>query len=198
MNLNSGELGEAKMKEKRKWQIAFRRYVLEGSPSEAYAPYFGIDRVNLRKWFELQFKGSLSWESFATKWQFDHIVPVAYFDFKKEDDLYLCWNFTNIRIESISLNKNRVDRIDVLSVKKYFSDLYKQTEYSTCQKMVEKIEQIEKNNMESNNELVSFLTNNKKWLEQVSELNKDEFSRYNSGIALSDLFLEREILKKFG
>ena len=198
MSLYSEEPSDQKMKEKRKWQIAYRRYVLEGSPSEAYAPYFGIDKVNLRKWFELQFKGNLSWESFAIKWQFDHIVPVTYFDFKNEDDLYLCWNFTNIRIEAISLNKNRGNRIDVLSVKKYFSDLYEHTKYSTCQKMVEKIEQIEISNIESNDELVSFLTNNKKWLEQVSLLNKDEFSRYNSGAPLSDLLLEREILKKFG
>ena len=198
MSLYSEEPSDQKMKEKRKWQIAYRRYVLEGSPSEAYAPYFGIDKVNLRKWFELQFKGDLSWETFGTKWQFDHIVPVAYFDFNNEDDLYLCWNFTNIRIEPISLNKNRGNRIDVLSVKKYFSDLYEQTKYSTCQKMVEKIEQIEVSNIESNNEIVSFLTTNKKWLEQVSGLNKDEFSRYNSGTSLSDLLLEREILKKFG
>ena len=198
MNTYLEEPSDLRMKEKRKWQIAFRRYVLEGAPSEAYAPYFGIDKVNLRKWFELQFKGGLSWESFATKWQFDHIVPVAYFDFKSEDDLYLCWNFTNIRIELISLNKNRGNRIDVLSVKKHFSDLYEQTKYTTCQKMVEKIEQIEISNIESNNELASFLTNNIKWLEQVSLLNKDEFSRYNSGTSLSDLLLEREILKKFG
>ncbi len=198
MSFNSEELDEAKVKEKRKWQIAYRRYVLEGSPSEAYAPYFGIDRITLRKWFELQFKGDLSWESFATKWQFDHIVPVAYFNFKNEDDLYLCWNFTNIRIASISLNKNSGNRIDVLSVKNYFSDLNEQTEYSICKKMVEKIEKIEKSNIESNKAIVSFLRNNKNWLEQVRGLNKDEFSRYNSGTKLSDLLLEREILKKFG
>lgn len=198
MNLRPEESLDMKMKEKRKWQIAYRRYVLEGSPSEAYAPYFGMDRVNLRKWFELQFKGDLSWESFATKWQFDHIVPVAYFDFKSEDDLYLCWSFINIRIETISLNKDRSNKIDVLSVKNYFLDLYEQTEYSTCKKMVEKIKQIEISNIESNSEIVSFLTNNKKWLEQVSELNKDEFSRYNNGTTLSDLLKEREILKKFG
>ncbi len=198
MSLNSEESSHMKMREKRKWQIAFRRYVLEGSPSEAYAPYFGIDRVNLLKWFEFQFKDNISWESFATEWQFEHIVPVAYFDFKNEDDLYLCWNFTNIRIESIFLNKNSRNRIDVLSVKKYFSDLYEQTEYSTCKRMVEKIGQIEMSNIESNNELVAFLTNNNKWLEQVNELNKDEFSRYNSGTPISDLLVEREILKKFG
>ena len=40
--------------EKRKWQLAFRRYVLEGTPSEAYAPYFGIDRVQLRKHAQLR------------------------------------------------------------------------------------------------------------------------------------------------
>lgn len=198
MSDNTNDSADITMKEKRKWQIAYRRYVLNGSPSEAYAPYFGVDRESLRKWFELQFKDDLSWESFAIKWQFEHIVPVAYFDFKYEADLYLCWSFINIRIVPITLNKKRGDRIDLLSVKKYFSYLFEQTEYSTCKKMVEKIEQIETSNKESNNEIVCFLRNNRKWLEQVSELNKDEFYRYNSGTSLSDLILEREILKKFG
>ncbi len=184
--------------EKRKWQLAFRRYVMEGTPSEAYAPYFGLDKINLRKWFELQFSEGLSWESFAANWQFDHIVPVAYFDFNLEEDLLLCWNFVNIRVETIHSNKNRGNRVDVLAVKKYFADLYDRTGYWACKKMLEKIESIEISNIEANENLISFLTENKTWLAELGDFNKDEFAQYNSGTPIKDILLEREILKKFG
>ena len=36
-------------REKRKWQIALRRYVLDGNPSTRYAPYFGLDIKTLRR-----------------------------------------------------------------------------------------------------------------------------------------------------
>ncbi len=184
--------------EKRKWQLAFRRFVMEGTPSEAYAPYFGIDKTNLRKWFELQFIEGVSWESFAANWQFDHIVPVAYFNFNLEEDLLLCWNFVNIRVETINSNKNQGKRVDVLAVKKYFSDLYKRTRYWACKKMLEKIETIEINNVEANEKIISFLTENKIWLAELGNLNKEEFAKYNSGTLLKDILLEREMLKKFG
>jgi hypothetical protein len=45
-----------KFREKRKWQIALRRYVIEKNNCITYAPYFGLDRENLRKWFEMQFE----------------------------------------------------------------------------------------------------------------------------------------------
>ena len=61
-------------REKRKWQIALRRYVLEGNPSTRYAPYFGLDINTLRNWFELQFVEPMSWENFGTKWQFEHHI----------------------------------------------------------------------------------------------------------------------------
>ena len=44
-----------RFREKRKWQLSYRRYVLEKAPSEAYAPYFGLDIETLRQWFEAQF-----------------------------------------------------------------------------------------------------------------------------------------------
>ncbi len=184
--------------EKRKWQLAFRRYVMEGTPSEAYAPYFGLDKINLRKWFELQFSEGISWESFADNWQFDHIVPVAYFNFNLEEDLLLCWNFVNIRVETINSNKNRGNKVDVLAVKKYFSDLYDRTAYWACKKLLDKIETIEINNIEANENLISFLTENKIWLSELGNLNKEEFAKFNSGTPIKDILLEREILKKFG
>ena len=69
--------------EKRKWQIALRRYVLEKNKSSQYARYFGLPIYMFRNWIELQFDESLNWDNFSTAWQFDHIVPIALFDLKK-------------------------------------------------------------------------------------------------------------------
>jgi hypothetical protein len=183
---------------KRKWQIALRRYVLEGAPAQQYAPYFGIDHQNLRNWIELQFTEGLNWDNYGTTWQFDHIVPQAYFDFRNEEDLKLCWNFVNIRVEPPQFNKNRSSRIDVIGVKHYFEQLFEKTQYNVCNKMITKLESLEVSNIESNHQLESFIHNNRSWLEQIETLTTEEFERFNSGTPIDDILLERELLKKFG
>lgn len=190
--------GLLKFREKRKWQLALRRYVIESKAAESYAPYFGMDVKGFRQWIELQFTGELNWNNFADSWQFDHIVPVTYFDFTDESDLFLCWNFINIRVESIELNKNRGNRIDVLAVKPYFKDLYNKTGYGFCLKMIEKLEKIEVSNIENHPAIENFIINNKQHLETIASLNQQEFSKFNLGTPLKDIMLEREILKKFG
>jgi len=57
-------------------------------------------------------------------------------------DLSLCWNFTNIRIEKLVLNKAKGNRVDIISAKPYFEELYTQTHYTVCRDMVIKIEEI--------------------------------------------------------
>ena len=187
-----------KIREKKKWQQALRRYILEKNVSESYAVYFGLDIKRFREWIEIQFTGSLSWDNFAEQWQFDHIVPIAYFDFNKEVDLLLGWNFINIRVERIDVNKSRGNRIDVIAVKSYFKELYNKTQYSACAKMLEKIEQIEVTNMLSEPKLENFLIQRKNEFEIISTLNPAEFAQLNRGRLLNDILLEREIMKKFG
>ena len=187
-----------KFREKRKWQLSLRRYILEKKPSEAYASYFGLDIENYRKWIELQFTEEIHWDNFGSAWQFDHIVPVTYFDFSKEEDLKLCWNFINIRIEKVELNKNRGNRIDVLAAKPYFEKLYNNTGYSLCQDMIEKISTIEVSNIISEPYLENFIIDNKEYLEMLASLNNDEFNKLNQGMSLKDVLLEREIFRKFG
>jgi hypothetical protein len=187
-----------KFREKRKWQLALRRYVLEKNTSSSYAFYFGLGTDEFRKWIEIQFTGDLNWENFGSAWQFDHIVPVAYFDFSKEEDLLLCWNFINIRVERIELNNTRGNRIDVLAVKPYFEALYNKTSYSFCLKMISKIGLIQVSNIVSDPVIENFIIQNKAHLELVSTLTKDEFSMLNMGKTIKDILLEREIIKKFG
>jgi hypothetical protein len=199
-NLNLIETPESllKKREKRKWQIALRRYVVQKGQSGVYARYFGLDIEFFREWIAIQFKDDLCWENFAEKWQFDHIVPVAYFDFTNEEDLLLCWNFINIRVERIEHNKARGNRIDVMGVRTYFEDLYNKTKYPFCLKMLEKIRTIEVANIESNTELEDFIIKNRVYFEQIASFNQADFHRLNQGVSISSVLAEKEIVRKFG
>ena len=191
-------LAYEKVKERKRWQMAFRRYVVEGIANENNAPFFGLEIAVLKKWFELQFDETLNWENFGINWQFEHILPIAYFDFSNEDDLKLCWNYINIRVDSFQPNASRGSKIDVLAVKVYFEKLYKQTNFSIVAKMVEKINQIELANIESNEAIEDYINLNKQKLEKIATLSNNEFNKLNQGILLEDILLERELLKKFG
>jgi hypothetical protein len=187
-----------RFREKKKWQLGYRRYVLERMPSEAYAPYFGLGTDMLRQWFELQFTEGVNWDSFGKAWQFYHIIPSNYFDFSNEQDLKLCWNFINIGIERIGEEEENGSRIDVLAARAYFQQLYSATGFSLCLRMLEKIHTLESRAAAGDPNIEKFLLNNLKDLESIQTLGKQEFLQLNQGSSLQDLLLEREILKKFG
>lgn len=185
-------------REKRKWQIALRRYVLEKNRSSFYAPYFGLDNSKFREWIEIQFEDELNWENFSSNWQFDHIVPVAYFDFTNEADLRLCWNFVNIRIEKNHLNKNRANRIDVLAAKKYFEVLFDETGYEVCKNMLDKITRIEVSEIAGNMSVRDFIIANKEYLDATKKFDSDDFDRLNTGTSLKSLLFEKDFIKRLG
>ena len=183
-------------REKRKWQIALRRYIIEQKPVAFYPPYFGLDIINFRKWMELQFDEDTNWGNFSVTWQFDHIVPVAYFDFTNDVDLRLCWNFINIRLEKIPLNKNRGHRIDVLASKAYFKKLHRETQYPLCLVMIEKINRIEVAEIKGTKAMEKFILENLKFLEITESFSDYEFYRLNQGLSVNEIVKERELLKK--
>lgn len=187
-----------KFREKRKWQISLRRYILEGNKASAYAPYFGLDISSFRKWIEIQFAEDMNWDNFSKIWQFDHIVPVTYFDFALETELKLCWNFTNIRVEKLDLNKNRGNRVDVLAAKSYFETLYKHTQYPICLEMVEKIARIETAEIASSHYLEDFILQNKAHIDTLATFSSEEYNKINSGMSAKDILTERALLVKFG
>lgn len=186
-----------KFREKRKWQIALRRYILEGRWGSAYAPYFGLDTLHFRKWVELQFDEEMGWDNFSIAWQFDHIVPVAYFDFEKESDLRLCWNFINIRVAKTDQNQHRGNRIDVLGAKAYFEALFEQTQYAICRDMISKIEEIELSEIKGAEKLEGFILDNKEWIESISSFSAYEYSQLNEGVPIERILEQRAFSSKF-
>ena len=183
-------------REKRKWQINLRRYVLERSPCPQYAPYFGLDILNIRKWFEYQFENGLTWENFGEKWQFDHVIPVTYFDHNDEQELRLCWNFTNIRVEPLEMNKNRGSSIDVLGAKSYFDELYKRTNYPITKELRDKITKIELSELMSSGPQQKFLDDHKDYLAHIENYSVFEFELLNHGRSIDDIRVEMEFLRK--
>ena len=185
-------------REKRKWQIALRRYVLSKQLVTGYAPYFGLDISSFRKWIELQFEKELNWENFGKAWQFDHIVPVAYFDFNKEADLRLCWGFINIRVEKTNPDPLKGNRVDVLTAKAYFEDLFNATGLPLCGEMIKKITLIEQKRVSSNDKRKSFIKDKKQHLFSLEGFSSYEYEQLNSGIGMEDVQKEKEMLLKFG
>lgn len=185
-------------REKRKWQIALRRYVLEKNKSYQYAPFFGLDIEKFREWIAFQFDADLNWENFSEAWQFDHIVPVAYFNFHDEEDMRLCWNFTNIRVEKTLDNHNRSNRLDVLAAKGYYEVLLEKTGYPLCLRMIEKIRRIEAAQIVSTTRMQEFLHQNQAYLESTASFTAEEFEKVNTGTPLADVVFELNFLKKFG
>lgn len=85
-----------------------------------------------------------------------------------------------------------------MAVKPYFKNIYDKTGYSVCLRMIAKINKIETLNIVSNPAIEYFIINNKEQLEKIAVLSKDEFNNLNLGMSLNDIYLEREIIKKFG
>ncbi len=186
-----------KFREKRKWQIALRRYVLEEKRCAFYAPFFGADIATFREWIELQFEEGFGWHNFSAFWQFDHIVPITYFDFGDMDDMKLAWNFTNIRVETTILNKNRDNRIDVLAAKSYFEDMYQKTQYDLCRKMIEKIEGVEVSQIASNEKLKKFVADRRIFLDTLSSFSNYQYEQLNLGMELEEILAEKGIIDKW-
>jgi hypothetical protein len=186
-----------KFREKRKWQISLRRYVLEQYLCVGYAPYFGLDIANMRQWFEYQFSDGIGWEDFGSLWQFDHIIPVTYFNFSQEEELKLCWNFTNIRVEHFQKNKDRGNRLDVLMAKNYFKELYEKTNYLPCLKLLNKIDQIAISDFVSTDAQQAFIRDHQEYLGLIENYTAFEFELLNSGRSIEEVKKEIEFLKKF-
>jgi len=186
-----------RLREKRKWQLAYRRYVVEQKPSETYAVYFGLDIQTLREWFGLQFTEGLSWDNYGKVWQFEHIVPATYFNFMNDDELKLCWSFINMRVQAFDEDGQPLSSFNLLAAKTYFKQLLNKGGVPHCALMLEKLSSIEESAVEIPEAVFGFLADQKERLEKILTLKGAELDQLNRGSTLKEILLEREILKKF-
>ncbi len=182
-------------REKRKWQINFRRYVIEQSPCPQYAPYFGLDIENIRKWFACQFTKYLNWDNFGTIWQFEHVIPVIYFDHSIEEELKLCWNFINIRVDALENGKNKAP-LEILGAKTYFAELYSATGFPVAKLLGDKLINIEEKQKKPPESQKQFLIQRIEYLEKIRDYSVFEFELLNHGRTIPEIEKELAFLQK--
>lgn len=183
-------------REKRKWQINLRRYVIEKSPCPSYAPYFGLDITSMRKWFEQQFTGELTWNNFGDQWQFTHIMPLYLFDHENDDDLRLCWNFINLRVEPTFPAKPAENRLSLLAAKVYFEGIVKTSDYWVAKEMLKRLIQIEEQELKGASPQLAFLAQTKEYLGELRDYAAFEFELLNGGRNIADINKELALLRK--
>ena len=183
-------------REKRKWQITLRRYVVEQSACPAYAPYFGLDITRLRNWFECQFTANLSWDNFGESWQFSHIIPLSYFDQSNNEDLRLCWNFINLRVEPIQSQDTGKYPLDILGAKQYLTGLYAVSGYPPAKELAERLARIEKSQLDTTQPQQQFISNQKDYLAEIQNYQAFEFELLNHGHSIAEIDKELALLNK--
>jgi len=192
-----------KAKEKRKWQIALRRYVFKENKAFAYAPYFGIGVDAFRRWIALQFGDGLGWDNFSSKWQFGHVLPMSCFDFNKEEDLRLCWNFVNVRVEPLDKLQGACGFKggDLLKARLYFRELYARSQSELVLRFLAKIESIEEDFLASqpaSAALGAFLLEEASCLRQIAAFDAEAFLKLNEGVLLEEILAEQQLMARFG
>jgi hypothetical protein len=185
-----------KFREKRKWQIALRRYAIDKLPSTFYAPYFGLEIESLRKWLEIQFIEGAEWDNFGKRWQIEHYVPVTYFDFSREADLRLCWNFINLKVEILDSNKGGIQGTGLLGARTYLKALQEKSGYQCSSLLLEKIDQIERESILTSEKQIEFIQQRAGHLEQLGKYTDFEFELLNKGRSIEEVNAELEQMKK--
>jgi hypothetical protein len=182
--------------EKRKWQIALRRYIINKNKSVNYAPFFGISIDGFRNWIETQFNENIGWDNFSTDWHFEHVLPLAYFNFDNEEELKMCWHFTNIKVEK--MQQQKALKPDLTAIKQYFTAIVNNTDLTICKAIINKIEQIPNRSVELGSKQLLFLQGNQQDLQTLATFSAYEFERLNTGDSIKTLLAEKALMEKFG
>ena len=123
---------------------------------------------------------------------------MAYFDFENEEDMKLCWNFTNIRIEKLEDGtSNTQNRLDLLAARAYFEMLFEKTQYIPCQKMAEKLAELQQKQLEGHEKFEKFIQDRKFYLDTLTGASSYYFDKLNAGTHIGDIRKEIEFLQKF-
>ncbi len=91
--------------------------------------YVGCTMEFLITWFQYLFDEKMTLENHGKYWHIDHIIPCSYFDLTIQDNIYKCYNWSNLRpceskkniIKSNKIDDNLIDKYNELKIK-FLSD----------------------------------------------------------------------------
>lgn len=129
-----------KIKYKRKTDINFKiseilrskiHKMIKGHKT-TYQDIIGCEVGFLKKWIEYRFDKNMNWDNLGIYWEIDHIIPINAFDFKNENDIKICFHWTNLQPLTCFENKSKSDKLllhyyfnNIVSINRFHSK-YKQ------------------------------------------------------------------------
>jgi hypothetical protein len=76
---------------------SYLRKNINYSKQNSSLKYIGCSFEFLKKWFEYNFDVNMSWDNRGKYWHIDHIKPCSSFNLEIQEEIYLCYNWTNLR-----------------------------------------------------------------------------------------------------
>jgi hypothetical protein len=68
-----------------------------GVKSERTMKYVGCSLEFLKNWFEYLFDNNMNWNNHGSYWHIDHIRPCSSYNLQKQEDIYSCYHWSNLR-----------------------------------------------------------------------------------------------------
>lgn len=85
-----------KLKEKKRQQMAFRRFLRGQSTPVHIREWIGLNWQETKILLESRMLPSMNWQNYGTHWVVDHIVPFWIFDVHNEADMKMLWHPDNL------------------------------------------------------------------------------------------------------
>ena len=106
-----------KIKERRKVDVNFKmseilrskiHKILNNKPT-SFLKYLGCDLEWFKKWIEFRFDKNMNWDNLGKYWQIDHILPISRFNMTNENDIRICFHWTNLQPLESTENRQKYD-----------------------------------------------------------------------------------------
>jgi hypothetical protein len=75
--------------------------------------YLDCDYDFARKWLEFRFEKDMTWENLGIIWQIDHILPISKFNFTNENEIKICFHWTNLQPLYSNINNSKTNKIEL-------------------------------------------------------------------------------------
>jgi len=86
--------------------------ILKNKPT-SYQNILGCDMEFFKKWIEFRFENDMNWDNLGNTWQIDHILPINKFDFSDENNIKLCFHWTNLQPLTTYENRSKSDKLQL-------------------------------------------------------------------------------------
>ena len=93
----------------------FKKF-FKGKYSKSMRELVGCSYSNYIKWIEFNFTSDMNWENHGILWHIDHVLLCCMFDYTKDEDIEICYNWKNTRPLLAKKNLSRGKNIDLKDI----------------------------------------------------------------------------------